>query len=593
MLTGRVYSIKTPGNVGSDSNDGLSWNTAFATFDHAIKTAAAGDTICVAAGTYTENIQSSKKQLTFKGGYPANGGDTQNFTSNVTILDGGHSGVVLMTHGDNTVIQGFTVTHGSRGIVISGQGVQVSDCIITSNDRTSSYDGMGVHNYGKASFTNCAVTDNGGHGLYNNIDGQVTISGCTFKDNAGVGARLEGYTSATITNSILDGNSLGGLVGDTSAECNATDCTFRNNSNSGGVSMEWQGVFTNCLFENNYAATYSNGVVGSGGGISGSGTLENCTFTGNHASGSGGGIHLHGTVTGCNITSNTAANGGGVYGDYSEWGIVSTVENSTIANNTASEDGGGVSRSEIVNCTVTGNRAARCGGMYGYISATNCTIINNTADLASEHYMDDHSAPYTVGFTNTIIYNSSVPYIYNENTSPSTSLRLTNCATAERSIYGAGNTEQVSTVNIADWSASHPAEAVSADNVAHTVFRLKAGDTALIHGGTSEGAPETDQLGNSRDTAHPSIGAVEYSSGSGNSNTIPETPSNEDNSGTSPETPSNDGNGGTSPETPSNEDNGSTTPDTPTESTGGSGGGGCNAFCGLITFAILFTLKRK
>ena len=124
------------------------------------------------------------------------------------------------------------------------------------------------------------------------------------------------------------------------------------------------------------------------------------------------------------------------------------------------------------------------------------------------------------------------------------------------------------------------------------MFRLKASDTALIHGGTSEGAPETDQLGNSRDTTHPSIGAVEYSSGSGNS-TTPEAPSNEDNDSTTPEAPGDEDNSNSTPEIPSNEDNGNTAPETPAENTGGGGGGGCNAFCGLITLAIAFTLKRR
>ncbi|MBQ7155033.1 MAG: hypothetical protein IJR85_05720 [Synergistaceae bacterium] len=115
---------------------------------------------------------------------------------------------------------------------------------------------------------------------------------------------------------------------------------------------------------------------------------------------------------------------------------------------------------------------------------------------------------------------------------------------------------------------------------------LNASDTALINGGTSKNVPEKDQLGKSRNTQKPSIGAVEYSSGSGDNpapdsgNTTPGAPSNEDNSNTTPETPSDDNNGNTTPGTP---DSGNTV----------GGGGGCNSFCSLLNLAILFTLKRR
>lgn len=109
---GISYYIKTPQNGGSDSNDGLSWNTAFATFGHAIKTAASGDEINVAAGTYTENITSSKR-LSFYGSYPAKGGNVLDFKNNITIIEGRYSGFVVTLNAD-TVISGLTIAHGKK-----------------------------------------------------------------------------------------------------------------------------------------------------------------------------------------------------------------------------------------------------------------------------------------------------------------------------------------------------------------------------------------------------------------------------------------------------------------------------------------------
>ncbi len=519
----------------------------------------------------------------------------------------------------DTTIDGLTITHGTNsrsdlggGIYADGCSVIIRDSIITSNDAAGIY----LSRSENSRLVYCEVSYNSDDGLKSNSSYLCNVIESKFIGNGGRGI-FEGGGPFTITDSLFEGNLQGGLdVNNRSSTI--TNCIFRNNTNTQGAgggasSGNAYTKFINCRFENNSTDR--------GGGFDGFGTLENCIFTGNRAK-QGGGLHVGSNstiknctltensatqdggaifsfgdniqITNCNITKNTAQNGGGIYTDplyYYSTGTIITA--CTVQNNSAEVYGGGVcvvSSTELINSTLTGNSASTGGGVYtgSKLTVKNCTLVNNGS---SEFY----SAYYRpVSLINTVLYNSTTPYIYNEN--PETdAMKLMNCAYSERSIYGSGNTENSNTVNISNWSASHPSEVVSVDNVAQTVFKLKASDTDLIHGGTNnylsyydnhtEMTPDIDQLGNSRDVNNPSIGAVEYSSGSSNNN--PEEPSN----GNTP--PENPDNGGTTPENP---DGGNSTdnPNEGTLSTGSSGGGGCNSFnfiYGLLVIAI--TLRRK
>jgi len=80
-----VYSGKLFVNAtqGSDTNNGISAETAFATIQKAIDTAIDGDTITVAPGTYTENINFLGKNITLTSSKP-----TESSTVKNTTIDG-------------------------------------------------------------------------------------------------------------------------------------------------------------------------------------------------------------------------------------------------------------------------------------------------------------------------------------------------------------------------------------------------------------------------------------------------------------------------------------------------------------------------
>jgi hypothetical protein len=203
----------------------------------------------------------------------------------------------------------------------------------------------------------------------------------------------------------------GGAVESESAQAfTATDCVFLTNSASGanghGGALDSTNDFSEsitlsrCLFAGNYAG-------GRGGAVCNTTAPTNivdCTFTGNSANGPGGAIALKSetfsSIRNSTISGNTATQGGGVY-SYVRPLSSAFVDNCTVVNNTATANGGGINVivfsgvdsatssmtvSSIRNCTISGNSASQGGGFYFYgilNSSTfvdNCTIANNTAN---------------------------------------------------------------------------------------------------------------------------------------------------------------------------------------------------------------------
>ena len=153
------------------------------------------------------------------------------------------------------------------------------------------------------------------------------------------------------------------------------------------------------------------GNTGNGGGIYNYGTLAltNCNINHNTGDGplGGGGIYLDwrsagtATITNSTISNNSASDGGGVYNEDSTLTII----NSTISNNTATGQdansgsvltplGGGIYSNglygsttigitTLINSTIADNTAPTGGGIYvngGLVTLTNCTVAYNTAN---------------------------------------------------------------------------------------------------------------------------------------------------------------------------------------------------------------------
>jgi uncharacterized repeat protein (TIGR01451 family) len=148
-----------------------------------------------------------------------------------------------------------------------------------------------------------------------------------------------------------------------------------------------------------FATIKGNTAGGPGGGVyvkTGSGTAvvtNIVTLSGNHAGGNGGGLDVEGgviaTLNRLTVTGNSATNGGGVaaFVTSGSTGSASFAYKGVVSNNTASNAGGGldVGRTDATGMTITGNSASVGGGLQlvgsgkaSSISGRN-TIANNDA----------------------------------------------------------------------------------------------------------------------------------------------------------------------------------------------------------------------
>jgi hypothetical protein len=210
-----------------------------------------------------------------------------------------------------------------------------------------------------------------GGGIYNH-GGTLTVSDCTLSGNSvshGIGGGIDNRGSLTVDN-----------------------CTFSGNSAAigGGIDNEAGATVRNSTFSGNSAGGPAEAADG-GGGICNNGvlTVSNCAFLSNSAVGLGGGILTLGatTVSNSTLSGNSASDGGGFFN-----GNGLTVSNCTLCGNSATNNGGGISNisvASVSNSTLSGNSATSGGGIFnfggglrgrpGQITLNNTIVANSTS----------------------------------------------------------------------------------------------------------------------------------------------------------------------------------------------------------------------
>ena len=169
---------------GSDNNNCKTPQAACKTIRHAISLASSGDSIMVAAASYTENLTIGLSLRLVGSG------------ASTTILDGG---------GVNTVV---TISNASAHVSLSKLTIQ--------NGVASGYGG-GIYNPGTLTINNSTLSGNGafygGGGIYN--PGTLTISNSTISGNSAstAGGGIWGPGTATLQNSVVANNSGGNCRG--------------------------------------------------------------------------------------------------------------------------------------------------------------------------------------------------------------------------------------------------------------------------------------------------------------------------------------------------------------------------------------------
>jgi len=189
------------------------------TIQAGINAAQSGDTVLVAPGTYTENINFLGKAITVKSSKGAS----------LTIIDGGNVATVVTFDTNETsssILSGFTLQHGNStpNLLLIGGGVLVyfasptiMNNVIQNNLACGGGGGIGVY-YGSPviqgnTIKSCTVGCPGGSGAGITLEGNgsAQIIGNTIRNNTatigfGGGIALVGAGTPTIENNVISGN---------------------------------------------------------------------------------------------------------------------------------------------------------------------------------------------------------------------------------------------------------------------------------------------------------------------------------------------------------------------------------------------------
>ena len=515
----------------------------------------------------------------------ANPGDTIEFDPSLA------NKTITLTSGQLEIDKNLTLDGGNApNLTISGNSSsRVIDYQVSPNDNNLKTEPLIIKNL---IIADGKTTENGfagaGAGIRTDNDTELIVENSTFTNNTvsgrGGGAIYSGYNSkATIINSKFDNNDSsqaiendeelsehggGAILIWSESELNIQDSEFTNNKGTtGGAinSLSSQLTVENSTFINNDSTAGSAAYKkGHGGAISTSGAsfddgtnsgrieISNSLFEGNRAAGEGGALFLFGHPSDEIIVENSTIVNNYVIEGFEEYSIGGgiragnaefTLTNSTVANNLALHQGGGLwvggdATSTVINSTFSNNNAfpakldnndqpiidsdgnyvldpqqdikKAIGGAMNLnvpTTITNSTFANNHAGWWGGAFVGDESTTTT----NSIYYNNTAGNPYGQANQ-----------TAKQLNDGGGNIQYPDQANIND--AKITANVTIADPL---IEELQEVDNVLVHpllsgspaidSGVNTDVPNTDQLGNTRPVDGDNngssiidIGAVEF-----------------------------------------------------------------------------------
>ena len=310
------------GVSGSNLNNCKSSLTACKTIAHAISLASSGDSIRVAAGTYSENLKINITAKVIGSG------------ASRTIIDGAGAGTVV------------TISKATAQVTLSNLAIR--------NGKATS--GAGINNAGTLTLVNSTVSGN-----WAPIPCIYFLLVCGISRGTASGGGIYNSGALTISNSIISGNHAG-------SHCNASPCAAYGGGiyNSGKLMMIQNTTLTGNSAGNSCSTTVlcRVGVGGALYTIGGAVTLNNSTVTGNTA------YRCSGV---CNGTGGAIANGSGTL----------HMNNVTVSGNSA---GGisNSSTTTLQNSIIANDSGTNCFGTatsYGYnLSSDNSCAFSNSGD---------------------------------------------------------------------------------------------------------------------------------------------------------------------------------------------------------------------
>ncbi len=183
---------------GNDANTGLSAADPFVTIQRAIDAAAAlpgPDLIQIAAGQYLENLTISNADgLTLSG------------SSGAELIASPLTDAIQIAAGDIT-ISALAVQAGNKGISAAGTATSpvasltLRDLVVTNNVK----DGLNAANVAEVTVSGCTFRDNGGAAVKVQFAEDLTVSHCTLASNTGRGIRVDDVARVVVSHcQILD-----------------------------------------------------------------------------------------------------------------------------------------------------------------------------------------------------------------------------------------------------------------------------------------------------------------------------------------------------------------------------------------------------
>ena len=202
---------------GSDTHGCGYQGSPFATIQAAINAATSGDTVTVAAGTYTENINFNSKSLMLIGASAAS-----------TIIDGNNSGRVVVadnSQSNGSVLKNFTIQNGNAngtgyegqggGVNIFGVTMTMENLIIRNNTSLSKGGGLFLGSGADVTLSNSKIIGNSANSSGGGVHlfawselsmSNVEITGnTTTHDGAGIYANWDDNI-LSLVNSTVGGN---------------------------------------------------------------------------------------------------------------------------------------------------------------------------------------------------------------------------------------------------------------------------------------------------------------------------------------------------------------------------------------------------
>ncbi len=226
FITGTRY-ISLNGNDGDNSGDeSIKWNNCTnptvspcRTFEHTLAQAQAGDTIKIAAGTYTDIVTATigsevvsqilylDKSLTLMGGFTTDDWDNSQPTLNSTVLQPLSGRGAFITGTLVITLDGLSITHGNAGTYNTPYGHAIfnngADVTLLANNISQNPGGTGgaVYNTGALTVANSIFDSNTGSAIFSENGGTLVAEYNTFHSNRTRGENGGGYGGAIYQNS--------------------------------------------------------------------------------------------------------------------------------------------------------------------------------------------------------------------------------------------------------------------------------------------------------------------------------------------------------------------------------------------------------